>query len=45
MNTDRPSVVFGCVHNAGRSEMAAGFLSHLAGNSVEVRTAGGEPAE
>ncbi|MFB7941485.1 phosphotyrosine protein phosphatase, partial [Streptomyces sp. NPDC056049] len=34
------SVLFVCVHNAGRSQMAAGFLRHLAGDRVEVRSAG-----
>jgi arsenate reductase (thioredoxin) len=38
------SVLFVCVHNAGRSQMAAGFLSHLAGDLVEVRSAGSLPA-
>jgi arsenate reductase len=42
---DKPSVLFVCVHNAGRSQMAAGFLRHLAGGTVEVRSAGSEPAE
>lgn len=42
---DRPSVLFVCVHNAGRSQMAAAFLSHLAGDRVEVRSAGSQPAE
>ncbi|MFJ6198711.1 arsenate reductase ArsC [Micromonospora sp. NPDC092111] len=41
----RPSVLFVCVHNAGRSQMAAGWLRHLAGDSVEVRSAGSAPAE
>lgn len=41
----RPSVLFVCVHNAGRSQMAAGFLSALAGDAVEVRSAGSMPAE
>jgi arsenate reductase len=41
--TDRPSVLFVCVHNAGRSQMAAGWLSHLAGDRVEVRSAGSAP--
>ena len=41
----RPSVLFVCVHNAGRSQMAAGWLRHLAGNAVEVRSAGSEPAD
>jgi len=40
----RPSVLFVCVHNAGRSQMAAGFLTHLAGDAVEVRSAGTAPA-
>ncbi|WP_432933004.1 arsenate reductase ArsC [Microbispora sp. CA-135349] len=39
------SVLFVCVHNAGRSQMAAGFLSHLAGDRIEVRSAGSLPAE
>jgi arsenate reductase len=43
--TDRPSVLFVCVHNAGRSQMAAGFLRMLAGDSVEVRSAGTTPAD
>ena len=37
------SVLFVCVHNAGRSQMAAGYLQHLAGNRVEVRSAGSMP--
>jgi protein-tyrosine-phosphatase len=41
----RPSVLFVCVHNAGRSQMAAAFLSHLAGDRVEVRSAGSAPAD
>lgn len=40
-----PSVLFVCVHNAGRSQMAAGWLRHLAGDAVEVRSAGSEPAD
>ncbi|WP_026123764.1 arsenate reductase ArsC [Nocardiopsis chromatogenes] len=43
--SDTPSVLFVCVHNAGRSQMAAGLLAHLAGDRVEVRSAGSEPAE
>ncbi|MFC7457644.1 arsenate reductase ArsC [Brachybacterium sp. GCM10030267] len=43
--SDRPSVLFVCVHNAGRSQMAAGWLRHLAGEKVEVRSAGSEPAD
>ncbi|RBM16475.1 arsenate reductase ArsC [Streptomyces sp. PT12] len=39
------SVLFVCVHNAGRSQMAAGFLIHLAGDRIEVRSAGSLPAE
>ncbi|MEU0370040.1 arsenate reductase ArsC [Streptomyces sp. NPDC006283] len=40
-----PSVLFVCVHNAGRSQMAAAFLAHLAGEQVEVRSAGSAPAD
>lgn len=40
-----PSVLFVCVHNAGRSQMAAGYLRHLAGDRIEVRSAGSVPAE
>jgi Low molecular weight phosphotyrosine protein phosphatase len=43
--SDKPSVLFVCVHNAGRSEMAAGYLNHLAGGRIEVRSAGSEPAD
>ena len=43
--TNVPSVLFVCVHNAGRSQMAAGWLAHLAGNAVEVRSAGSLPAD
>ena len=43
--TDKPTVLFVCVHNAGRSQMAAGWLRHLAGDTVEVRSAGSEPGE
>ena len=43
--TTKPSVLFVCVHNAGRSQMAAGFLTHLAGDSIEVRSAGSAPAD
>ena len=39
-----PSVLFVCVHNAGRSQMAAGMLAHLAGDRIEVRSAGTQPA-
>ena len=41
----RPTVLFVCVHNAGRSRMAAGYLQHLAGDRIEVLSAGSEPAE
>jgi len=40
-----PSVLFVCVHNAGRSQMAAGLLTHLAGDRIEVRSAGTQPAD
>ncbi len=43
--TTRPSALFVCVHNAGRSQMAAGFLTHLGGGQVEVRSAGSMPAD
>ncbi|GAA3714534.1 arsenate reductase ArsC [Nonomuraea antimicrobica] len=43
--TGKPSVLFVCVHNAGRSQMAAGWLAHLAGDKVEVRSAGSAPAD
>lgn len=39
-----PTVLFVCVHNAGRSQMAAAFLTHLAGDRVQVRSAGSAPA-
>lgn len=41
----RPSVLFVCVHNAGRSQMGAAFLTHLAEDRVEVRSAGSAPAD
>ena len=41
----KPSVIFVCVHNAGRSQMAAAFLTHLAGDRIEVRSAGSAPAD
>ena len=41
---DRPIVLFVCVHNAGRSQMAAGFLQHLAGDRIDVLSAGSQPA-
>ncbi|MFP8907054.1 arsenate reductase ArsC [Streptomyces atacamensis] len=42
---DKPSVLFVCVHNAGRSQMAAAWLTHLAGDRIEVRSAGSAPAD
>jgi arsenate reductase len=44
MITDKPSVMFLCVHNAGRSQMAAGWLKRLAGDRVDVYSGGSEPA-
>ena len=44
MTTPQASALFVCVHNAGRSQMAAGYLRHLAGGAVEVRSAGSMPA-
>jgi arsenate reductase (thioredoxin) len=43
--TDRPTVLFLCVHNAGRSQMAAGWLRQLAGDTVQVLSGGSEPAD
>ena len=43
--TDKPTVLFVCVHNAGRSQMAAGYLSALAGDRVTVLSAGSEPKD
>lgn len=43
--SDVPSVLFLCVHNAGRSQMAAGFLRHLGGDRIQVLSAGSEPAD
>ncbi|WP_446429216.1 arsenate reductase ArsC [Leucobacter sp. 1207-22] len=45
MNAQKPSVLFVCVHNAGRSQMAAGWLRELAGDRIEVRSAGSMPAD
>lgn len=42
---DRPTVLFVCVHNAGRSQMAAGFLASIAGDRIDVRSAGSEPGD
>ena len=44
MATDTPTVLFLCVHNAGRSQMAAGWMRHLAGDRIEVLSGGSEPA-
>ena len=44
-DTTKPSVLFVCVHNAGRSQMAAGFLRDIAGDRIEVRSAGSVPAD
>lgn len=43
--SDKPSVLFVCVHNAGRSQIAAAYLTHLAGDHIEVRSAGSAPAD
>jgi arsenate reductase (thioredoxin) len=43
--TTKPTVLFVCVHNAGRSQMAAGYLQHLAGDRIYVLSAGSEPAD
>ena len=43
--TDKPNVLLVCVHNAGRSQMAKAWLRHLAGDAIEVRSAGSEPAD
>ena len=43
--SDQPSVLFVCVHNAGRSQMAAAYLQHLSGGAIEVRSAGSAPAD
>lgn len=45
MTDPKPSVLFVCIHNAGRSQMAAGYLRHLAGDRIEVRSAGSLPAD
>jgi len=42
---EKPTVLFVCVHNAGRSQMAAGYLQHLAGDRIEVLSAGSQPAD
>lgn len=45
MSEQRPAVLFMCVHNAGRSQMAAGWLRHLGGEHVDVYSGGSAPAE
>ena len=45
MSDSKPSVIFVCVHNAGRSQMAAGYMTHLSQGRVEVRSAGSMPAD
>jgi len=45
VSSKRASVLFVCVHNAGRSQMASGYLQHFAGDWVEVRSAGSAPAD
>ena len=45
MMSEKPTVLFVCVHNAGRSQMAAGYLQALAGDRVEVLSAGSEPKD
>ncbi|WP_260233320.1 MULTISPECIES: heat-shock protein HtpX [unclassified Curtobacterium] len=45
MTSSKPAVLFVCVHNAGRSQMAAGYLRHLAGDRIDVFSAGSEPAD
>jgi protein-tyrosine-phosphatase len=42
--TDKPTVLFVCIHNAGRSQMASGYLRHLAGDRIDVLSAGSAPA-
>ena len=44
-STNRPSILFVCVHNAGRSQMGAAYANRLSGGAVEVRSAGSAPAE
>ena len=43
--TDKPTVLFVCIHNAGRSQMAAGYMKALSGGAVEVRSGGSEPGD
>ena len=45
MTSDKPTVLFVCIHNAGRSQMAAGYMTALSGDTVEVRSSGSEPGD
>ncbi len=45
MTTERPAILFVCVHNAGRSQMARGWAAHLSGGAVDVYSGGSEPAD
>jgi arsenate reductase len=45
MTAEKPAVLFVCVHNAGRSQMAAGYLREIAGDRIDVFSAGSEPAD
>lgn len=45
VSTDRPTILYVCVHNAGRSQMAAGLTRKLAGDRVAVRSAGSDPGD
>ncbi len=45
MTSEKPTVLFVCVHNAGRSQMAAGYLSHFAGDRVQVLSSGSAPKD
>jgi arsenate reductase len=44
-NSHKPTVLFVCVHNAGRSQMAAAYLEHLSRGAIDVRSAGSRPAK
>ena len=45
MTPDQPTVLFVCIHNAGRSQMAAGYMTALSGGAVQVRSGGSEPGD
>jgi arsenate reductase (thioredoxin) len=45
VTSHKPTVLFVCIHNAGRSQMAAGWLAHLAGDRINIASAGSEPAD